>query len=54
MSLHISSLQHTDQEGPAVLSFLKIQKAFSTVSSPIPARETKLPWDENQNSGKTK
>lgn len=53
MSFHISSLKHTDQEGSAVLS-LKIQKTFSKVPSPMPARETKLPWDENQNSDMTK
>lgn len=52
-SFHISSLKHTDQEGSAVLS-LKIQKTFSKVPSPMPARETKLPWDENQNSDMTK
>lgn len=54
MSLHITSLKHTNQEGLAVLSFLKIQKAFSKVSSPMPARETELPWDENQNPDMTK
>lgn len=48
-SIHISSLKHIDQEGEAVF-FLKIQKAFSKVSSPMPAIKTKLPGDENQNS----
>lgn len=54
MSLRITSLKHTNQEGSAVLSFLKIQKAFSKVSSPVSARETELPWDENQNPDMTK
>lgn len=54
-SLHISSWKPTDEgDDWAVSSFLKIQKAFSKVSSSVSAIESKLTWDENQNSDMAK